>query len=78
MDNKVFVEFSMPLSDYTNIKSNLWVIPKEGKLPVSLEIDNLFGKEYISVINASDYETGTSTYQQGAPRSVMLTMGVKF
>lgn len=39
-NNKVFVEFSMPLSDYTNIKSNLWVIPKEGKLPVSLEIDN--------------------------------------
>lgn len=39
-NNKVFVEFSMPLSDYTNIKSNLWVIPKEGKLPIALEIDN--------------------------------------
>lgn len=51
---------------------------EKSTLKVSLEIDNLFGKEYISVINASDYETGTSTYQQGAPRSVMLTMGVKF
>lgn len=39
-NNKVFVEFSMPLSDYTNIKSNLWVIPKEGKLPIAIEIDN--------------------------------------
>lgn len=51
---------------------------EKSPLKVSLEIDNLFGKEYISVINASDYETGTSTYQQGAPRSVMLSMGVKF
>lgn len=51
---------------------------EKSPLKVSLEIDNLFGKEYISVINASDYETGTSTYQQGAPRNVMLSVGVKF
>lgn len=51
---------------------------EKSTLKVALEVDNLFGKEYISVINASDYETGTTTYQQGAPRSVMLTMGVKF
>ena len=51
---------------------------EKSTLKVALEVDNLFGKEYISVINASDYETGTTTYMQGAPRSVMLTMGVKF
>ena len=51
---------------------------EKSTLKVALEIDNLFGKEYISVINASDYETGTTTYQQGAPRSVMLTVGVHF
>lgn len=51
---------------------------EKSTLKVALEVDNLFGKEYISVINASDYETGTTTYQQGAPRSVMLTVGVHF
>lgn len=39
-NSKVYVEFSMPLSDYTNIKNNLWVMPKNGKLNVALEIDN--------------------------------------
>lgn len=39
-NNKVFVEFSMPLSDYKNIKNNLWSIPQDGKIKVTLEIDN--------------------------------------
>lgn len=51
---------------------------EKSTLKLSLELDNLFGKEYISTINANDYETGTTTYNQGAPRTVMLTMGVKF
>ena len=51
---------------------------EKSTLKVALEVNNLFGKEYVSVINASDYETGSTTYMQGAPRSVMLTMGVKF
>ncbi|MDD3343340.1 MAG: TonB-dependent receptor [Sulfurospirillaceae bacterium] len=51
---------------------------EKSTLKVALEVDNLFGKEYISVINASDYETGTTTYQQGSPRNIMLTVGVHF
>ena len=39
-NEKVFVEFSMPFSDYINIKNNLWSLPKSGKLNVSLEINN--------------------------------------
>ena len=37
---KVYVEFSMPLSDYTNIKSKLWALPENGKLPAAIEVDN--------------------------------------
>lgn len=51
---------------------------EKSTLKVALELDNILGKKYISVINASDYETGTTTYQQGAPRSAMLTVGVHF
>ena len=39
-NNKVYVEFSMPLRDYANIKNKLWMIPENSKLPVSLEIDS--------------------------------------
>lgn len=39
-NNQVYVEFSMPLHDYANIKNKLWVMPENGKIPVSLEIDN--------------------------------------
>ncbi|RKZ98780.1 MAG: efflux RND transporter periplasmic adaptor subunit [Gammaproteobacteria bacterium] len=39
-NNKVYVEFSIPLRDYANIKNKLWVIPENSKLPVSLEIDH--------------------------------------
>jgi len=39
-NNTVYVEFSMPLSDYVHIKNKLWVIPEKGKIPVSLEVDN--------------------------------------
>lgn len=36
----VYVEFSMPLSDYTNIKSKLWALPENGKLHAAIEVDN--------------------------------------
>ena len=39
-NDKVFVEFSMPFSDYLKIKNNLWSLPKSGKLSVSIEIDD--------------------------------------
>lgn len=39
-NSKVYVEFSMPLSDYTNIKNKLWSIPANGKIGASIEVDN--------------------------------------
>ncbi|MFK5950821.1 MAG: efflux RND transporter periplasmic adaptor subunit [Methylococcales bacterium] len=39
-NNKIYVEFSMPLRDYANIKNKLWTIPEDGRIPVTLEIDN--------------------------------------
>ncbi|MBV5278999.1 MAG: efflux RND transporter periplasmic adaptor subunit [Campylobacteraceae bacterium] len=39
-NSKVYVEFSMPLSDYTNIKNKLWSIPSNGKIGASIEVDN--------------------------------------
>ncbi len=38
-NDSVFVEFSMPLSDYMNIKNNIWSMPKETKPKISLQID---------------------------------------
>ncbi len=39
-NNPVFVEFSIPMSDYRNIKNDIWSLPQDGKLKVSLEIDD--------------------------------------
>jgi len=39
-NDKVFVEFSMPFSDYINIKNNIWSMPQNKKLNIALEIDN--------------------------------------
>ena len=51
----------------------------KAKLKVALEINNIFNKEYVSVINASDDTMdGAASYYQGAPRTIMLTMGVHF
>lgn len=48
-------------------------------LKLSLEVNNLFDKKYISVINASDdARNGSATYYVGAPRSVMLSVALGF
>jgi membrane fusion protein (multidrug efflux system) len=39
-NNPLYVEFSMPFSDYKNIKNNIWSMPEKGTLNVTLEIDN--------------------------------------
>ncbi|MDQ7073546.1 MAG: efflux RND transporter periplasmic adaptor subunit [Gammaproteobacteria bacterium] len=39
-NNKVYVDFSMPLRDYANIKTKLWMLPSNNKITVVLEIDN--------------------------------------
>lgn len=38
-NDKVYIEFSMPLSDYKNIKSNLWVMPQGNKPSISVILD---------------------------------------
>ena len=39
-NDKVFIDFSMPLSDYKNIKNNLWSLPEDNKIKVNIEINN--------------------------------------
>jgi iron complex outermembrane receptor protein len=43
---------------------------------VSLALNNLFDKEYISIINTSDYQTLGATYQAGAPFTVYASISV--
>ncbi len=51
----------------------------KASLKVALEVNNIFDKKYISAINASDdTREGAASYYQGAPRTIMLTMGVHF
>jgi membrane fusion protein (multidrug efflux system) len=39
-NEKVYIDFSMPLSDYKNIKSGLWSLPEDSKIAVNIEINN--------------------------------------
>jgi iron complex outermembrane receptor protein len=46
------------------------------KMDVSLAVNNVFDKEYISIINTSDYQTLGSTYQAGAPMTVYASVSI--
>ena len=46
------------------------------KLDLSLTVNNLFDREYISIINTSDYQTLDTTYQAGAPRTVYVSVSI--
>ena len=46
------------------------------KFDVSLTLNNLFDKEYISIINTSDYQTLGATYQAGAPFTAYASISV--
>lgn len=49
------------------------------KLRLSLELINLFDKEYVSVINASDdSRAGSASYYVGAPFTAMMTVSFDF
>ncbi len=39
-NEKVYIDFSMPLSDYKNIKNGLWSLPENNKIKVNVEINN--------------------------------------
>ena len=56
----IYVEFSMPLSDYKNIKNNLWVLPKKNELKVTLQIDNKPTKK-MGLVNFMDVNVDKST-----------------
>ncbi|MGB3751014.1 MAG: efflux RND transporter periplasmic adaptor subunit [Arcobacteraceae bacterium] len=38
-NDKVFIDFSMPLSDFKNIQSGLWSMPKDNKIGVSVTLN---------------------------------------
>ena len=49
------------------------------ELKLSLELTNLFDKEYVSVINAmDDSRTGRTSYYVGDPFTAMMTVSVNF
>ncbi len=44
-DNKVYISFSMPFSDYINIKNHLWQIPENKKIRINVIINGKTLKE---------------------------------
>lgn len=66
-NDKVYTEFSMPLSDYANIKSGLWQMPENNKVEVSLSVNGMptDKKGVVDFIDANINE-GTSTVKMRA------------
>jgi len=61
-NEKVYVDFSMPLSDYKNIKTGLWTIPTDGKINVTLNVNDkpISAKGYVDFIDVNiDKDTST-------------------
>lgn len=54
-NKKVHVEFSMPLSDYENIKNKAWTIPKDKQIEIELLLENkqIEKKGFIDFIDVS-------------------------
>jgi len=44
-NDKVYIDFSMPLSDYENIKNGLWKMPENGKIQVDVNINGKSTKQ---------------------------------
>ena len=47
-------------------------------LDFSLTFNNIFDKEYVSIINTSDYKTLGSSYQTGTPFTVYASVACRF
>ena len=61
-NEKVYIDFSMPLSDYRNIKNNLWAVPQEGKIKAVVEIEGkaVAAEGYVDFIDPNiDQRTST-------------------
>lgn len=48
------------------------------KMDISLSFNNIFDKEYISIINTADYQTLGSSYHPGAPFTMYATASLSF
>jgi membrane fusion protein (multidrug efflux system) len=44
-NNQVFIDFSMPLSDFKNIQSGLWTMPEDNKINVTITLNEKTLKE---------------------------------
>lgn len=66
-NDKVYMDFSMPLSDYKNIKSGLWTIPLNKKIDVNVILDGKLSgiKGYVDFIDAN-IDASTSTVKMRA------------
>jgi membrane fusion protein (multidrug efflux system) len=66
-NDKVYIDFSMPLSDYKNIKNGLWTIPENNKIEVSLQMENktIPVKGYVDFIDVNIHQN-TSTVKMRA------------
>lgn len=58
------------------IRKKVWYADE---LKISFELDNIFDKKYISIINAmDDSRQGTTSYYVGAPFTAMLSLSLAF
>lgn len=59
-NEQVYIDFSMPLSDYKNIKNNLWSLPEDKKVKVNIEI-NEKPTTYTGIIDFIDVNINQNT-----------------
>lgn len=71
IDEAVIFDFDVT---YTRAFPQLWV----KKMDVSLSLNNIFDKKYISIINTADYQTLGSSYQPGAPFTMYGSVSLSF
>lgn len=66
-NDKVYMDFSMPLSDYKNIKNGLWTIPQNKKINVDVILDGKVSgsKGYVDFIDGN-IDANTSTVKMRA------------
>lgn len=61
---------------FNYIRKKIWYADE---LKVSFELNNIFDKKYISIINAmDDSKEGTASYYAGAPFTAMINLSLKF
>jgi len=66
-NDKLYIDFSMPLSDYKNIRNGLWSIPKEKKIDVDILVNDkpINAKGFVDFIDVN-IDNNTSTVKMRA------------